>query len=70
MDGPELWRRLDRLGATLASAASQLEELREGLADLNLPGKPLPECPRCGPIRLPRDVTIADHLRNVHGVDS
>lgn len=29
----------------------------------------LPQCPECGPIHLPAGTTLADHRRNVHGVD-
>ena len=27
------------------------------------------DCPECGPVHLPMGTTIADHRRNVHGVD-
>lgn len=30
----------------------------------------LPRCPECGPIGLPPGTTLADHRRNVHGIDS
>lgn len=69
MDAGEYWRRLERLQSTLESGLAQLEELRLVSAELKLPERPLPECPECGPVRLPKGVTVADHRRNVHGVD-
>lgn len=69
MEAAEYWRRLDRLQSTLESALAQLEELRLASAELKLPERPRPQCPECGPIALPKGVTVAEHRRNVHGVD-
>ena len=74
----------DRLRASLAAAlargtnaAAYLDELvRNGSwpeqprpAANGTTAKPPRHCPECGPISLPQGVTLADHRRNLHGVD-
>jgi len=60
-----LHRKLDEI-------SNALIEFRAMIADLELPDQPkrrLTQCPNCGPIGLPKGVTLKDHQHNVHGHD-
>lgn len=68
--GRDVWAAIDRVELGLRQALGQLEALKRLVAELDLPDRVAdpPECPQCGPITLPRECMLADHLRNVHGL--
>ena len=53
----------------LTAAQAKLTELMTLTAQLPETTTQKPICPQCGPITLLRDVTLSDHLHNVHGHD-
>ena len=62
----DLYRKLDTITRSVT-------ELRADIAALELPDQPkrrLTQCPNCGPIGLPKGVTLADHRWNVHGIET
>jgi hypothetical protein len=66
----DLWKLITNAERDLDNCRTKLTELRTHLSAMNLPpAKPKPVCPECGPITLPRNVTINDHLRNVHDTE-
>lgn len=64
-DEPEVLETLRKLRYDLTSAQAKLTDALTMLADMNLTALPTKTCPKCH-IRLPRTITIDDHLANVH----
>ena len=53
----------------LRNVSARLTELRAHLASAGLEPVVLPVCEICGSIKLPPTVTLAEHRRNVHGIE-